>query len=53
VHAVHARATAFGARIHAGPHPFEVTGADGAKVRMPSPSLGDTGGCFVEINERH
>jgi hypothetical protein len=53
VHAVHARATAFGARIHAAPHPFEVAGADGATVRMTSLSLWDPDGYFVEINERH
>jgi catechol 2,3-dioxygenase-like lactoylglutathione lyase family enzyme len=53
VHAVHERAVAAGARIHAAPHGFEVTGATGEQLRMTSLSLWDPDGYFLEINQRH
>jgi catechol 2,3-dioxygenase-like lactoylglutathione lyase family enzyme len=53
VHAVHERARAFGARIHAAPHAFEVAGATGEDLRMTSLSVWDPDGYFLEINQRH
>jgi catechol 2,3-dioxygenase-like lactoylglutathione lyase family enzyme len=53
VHGVHRRALAFGARIHAAPHGFEVTGATGEHLRMTSLSVWDPDGYFLEINQRH
>jgi catechol 2,3-dioxygenase-like lactoylglutathione lyase family enzyme len=53
VHAVHERAVAFGTRIHAAPHRFEVTGATGEPLKMTSLSVWDPDGYFVEINQRH
>jgi hypothetical protein len=53
VQAVYARALAFGARIHAAPHAFEVTGAGGDRLRMTSLSVWDPDGYFIEINQRH
>lgn len=50
---VHARALAFGARIYAAPHPFEVTGADGTRLSMTSASIWDPDGYFLEVNQRH
>jgi len=50
---VHARAVAFGARIYAAPHPFEVTGADGQRLSMPSASIWDPDDYFIEVNQRH
>jgi catechol 2,3-dioxygenase-like lactoylglutathione lyase family enzyme len=53
VHGVHQRALAFGARIHAAPHRFEVRGADGRELSMTSLSLWDPDDYFIEFNERH
>lgn len=53
VEAVHERAKAFGARIHAAPHAFEVRGADGRVIRMTSLSLWDPDDYFIEYNQRH
>lgn len=53
VHGVHERARAFGARIHAAPHAFEVTGASGEQLKMTSLSVWDPDGYFIEINQRH
>lgn len=53
VHGVYERARAFGARIHAEPHAFEVTGATGERLKMTSVSLWDPDGYFIEINQRH
>ncbi len=53
VHGIHARAVAFGARIYADPHPFEVTGADGARLKMTSISIWDPDDYFIEVNQRH
>lgn len=47
------RALAFGARIHAEPHAFEVTGADGTQLTMTSLSVWDPDDYFIEINQRH
>ncbi|MFM7395674.1 MAG: VOC family protein [Gammaproteobacteria bacterium] len=52
VASVHERALAFGARIHAAPHRFEVRGADGKQVGMTSLSLWDPDDFFIEYNER-
>jgi catechol 2,3-dioxygenase-like lactoylglutathione lyase family enzyme len=51
--AVHQRALAFGARIHAAPHHFAVRGADGRMLSMTSLSLWDPDDFFIEYNERH
>lgn len=53
VHAVHDRARAFGARIHAAPHAFEVAGASGERLSMTSLSVWDPDGYFIEVNQRH
>jgi hypothetical protein len=53
VQGVYARAQSFGARIHAAPHAYEVTGASGDRLRMTSLSLWDPDGYFIEINQRH
>ncbi|NDB25745.1 MAG: hypothetical protein EB021_09950, partial [Gammaproteobacteria bacterium] len=53
VEAVHRRALAFGARIHAAPHRFEVRGAAGHMIAMTSLSLWDPDDFFIEYNERH
>jgi catechol 2,3-dioxygenase-like lactoylglutathione lyase family enzyme len=53
VDSVHRRAIAFGARIHAAPHRFEVRGAEGRMVSMTSLSLWDPDDFFIEFNERH
>ena len=50
---VHRRAIAFGARIHAPPHAFEVRGADGRMLSMTSLSLWDPDDFFIEYNQRH
>jgi catechol 2,3-dioxygenase-like lactoylglutathione lyase family enzyme len=50
---VHRRLEAWGARIHAAPHAFEVRGADGHLVRMKTVSFFDPDGYFFEVNERH
>ena len=47
----HQRLIEAGARIFAGPHPFEVHGADGALLRMTSMSFWDPDGYFVELNQ--
>jgi len=52
VHEVHRRALAFGARIHAEPHRFEVRGANGQMIGMTSLSLWDPDDFFIEYNER-
>lgn len=49
---VHRRALAYGARIHAAPHRFEVRGASGQMIGMTSLSLWDPDGFFIEYNER-
>lgn len=51
--ATHERAVAFGARIHAAPHDFEVRGAGGHPLRMTSLSLWDPDDYFIEYNQRH
>jgi len=51
--ATHQRAVAFGARIHAPPHDFEVRGASGRMLRMTSLSLWDPDDYFIEYNQRH
>jgi hypothetical protein len=43
---------AFGARIHAAPHRYEVRGADGAMLSMTSLSLWDPDDYFIEYNQR-
>ena len=53
VHGVHERARAFGARIHAAPHAFEVTGTTGERLSMTSLSVWDPDDYFIEINQRH
>jgi catechol 2,3-dioxygenase-like lactoylglutathione lyase family enzyme len=53
VEGVHQRALAFGARIHAAPHRFEVRGADGRELSMTSLSLWDPDDYFIEFNQRH
>ena len=53
VHEVHRRLQAAGARIHAGPHRFEVRGADGTPIEMTSISFWDPDGYFFEMNQRH
>ena len=53
VEAVHVRLQAWGARIQAAPHAFEVRGADGALLRMTTLSFWDPDGYFFEINQRH
>lgn len=53
VHGVHDRARAFGARIHAAPHAFAVTGASGERLEMTSLSVWDPDGYFIEVNQRH
>ena len=50
---VHERARAFGARIYAEPHAYEVKGADGQLARMTSLSVWDPDDYFLEINQRH
>ena len=52
VDGVHDRAVAFGARIHAAPHRYEVRGADGAMLSMTSLSLWDPDDYFIEYNQR-
>jgi hypothetical protein len=52
VYGVHDRAVAFGARIHAAPHRYEVRGADGAMLSMTSLSLWDPDDYFIEYNQR-
>ena len=52
VEGVHDRALAFGARIHAAPHRYEVRGADGAMLSMNSLSLWDPDDYFIEYNQR-
>ena len=44
---------AAGARIHAEPHNFEITGHDGAHLKMTSISFFDPDGYFIEMNQRH
>ena len=51
--AVHQKALAFGARIHAPPHAYEVRGATGQLLRMTSLSLWDPDDYFIEYNQRH
>lgn len=51
--ATHQRAVAFGARIHAAPHDFEVRGSSGHLMRMTSLSLWDPDDYFIEYNQRH
>lgn len=53
VREVHRRLLAWGARVFAEPHRFEVRGADGAPVTMTSISFWDPDGYFFELNERH
>ncbi|HSN72639.1 MAG TPA: VOC family protein [Steroidobacteraceae bacterium] len=53
VAAAHRRLEEMGARIHAKPHAFEVTGADGTQLRMTSMSFWDPDGYFIELNQRH
>jgi catechol 2,3-dioxygenase-like lactoylglutathione lyase family enzyme len=53
VAAVHQRALAFGARIHAPPHTFEVRGATGQQLKMTSLSIWDPDDYFIEYNQRH
>ena len=53
VQGVHRRALAFGARIHAPPHRFDVRGADGDMLSMTSLSLWDPDDYFIEFNQRH
>jgi catechol 2,3-dioxygenase-like lactoylglutathione lyase family enzyme len=48
----HERLRRFGARIHAEPHAFEVTGADGKLIKMTSMSFWDPDGYFIELNQR-
>jgi len=50
---VHRRALAFGARVHAAPHRYEVRGADGTQLVMTSVSLWDPDDYFIEYNQRH
>lgn len=50
---VHRRALAFGARVHAAPHRYEVRGADGTQIVMTSVSLWDPDDYFIEYNQRH
>ena len=52
-HEVHRRLQAFGARIHAAPHLYEVTGADGTHLSMTEVSFWDPDGYFIELNQRH
>lgn len=52
VDGVYERAVARGARIHAPPHRFEVTGADGSHLVMSSLSLWDPDDYFIEYNQR-
>jgi len=44
---------AIGARIHAEPHRFEITGHDGSHLQMTSISFFDPDGYFIEMNQRH
>ncbi len=53
VSGVYQRARAFGARVHAAPHRFEVRGADGEPLSMTSLSLWDPDDYFIEYNQRH
>lgn len=53
VEAVHRRAVAFGARIHAAPHHFAARDAAGDLISMTSLSLWDPDDFFIEYNERH
>lgn len=48
---VHRRALAFGARVHAAPHRYEVRGADGTQLVMTSVSLWDPDDYFIEYNQ--
>ena len=50
--AVYQRALAFGTRIHAAPHHFEVRGADGRLLSVTSLSLWDPDDFFIEYNQR-
>jgi hypothetical protein len=52
-HEVYRRLQAFGARIHAPPHLYEVTGADGTHLSMTEVSFWDPDGYFIELNQRH
>ncbi len=47
-----ARARVAGARIHAEPEAWTVTGADGRPIDMVGASLFDVDGYFFEVNER-
>lgn len=49
---VHRRLEAAGARVFAGPYPFEIRGADGQLLRMTSISFWDPDGYFLEMNQR-
>lgn len=42
-----------GARIQAGPHDFEVRGADGYMSRMTSLCFRESDGCCIELHRRH
>jgi catechol 2,3-dioxygenase-like lactoylglutathione lyase family enzyme len=53
VQAAHERLVVAGARIHAAPHPFQVTGADGTQLEMSAMSFWDPDGFFIELNQRH
>jgi catechol 2,3-dioxygenase-like lactoylglutathione lyase family enzyme len=53
VQGAHRRALAFGARIHAPPHRFDVRGAGGDMLSMTSLSLWDPDDYFIEFNQRH
>jgi catechol 2,3-dioxygenase-like lactoylglutathione lyase family enzyme len=46
------RLAAWGARVHAASHAFEVRGADGHLVRMTSLSFWDPDGHFFEADQR-
>jgi len=50
--AVRSRLGAFGARIFAEPHRFEVRGADGQMLSMTSMSFWDPDGYFFDLNQR-
>ena len=52
VQAVFAKLKAAGARIHAEPHSFEITGHDGTHLKMTSISFFDPDGYFIEMNQR-
>lgn len=50
---VYQRLQAFGARIQAAPHPYEVKGADGRLLKMTMVSFWDPDDYFIEYNQRH